>query len=44
MNKKKKKHLINGEIRASEVRVTDEGVMSIQDANRLASSKEMDLV
>jgi translation initiation factor IF-3 len=44
MNKKKKKHLINGEIRATEVRVTDEGVMSIQDANRLAISKEMDLV
>jgi len=44
MNKKKKKHLINGEIRANEVRVTDEGIMSIQDANRLAISKEMDLV
>jgi translation initiation factor IF-3 len=44
MNKKKKKHLINGEIRATEVRVTDEGIMSIQEANRLAISKEMDLV
>lgn len=44
MNKKKKKHLINGEIRANEVRVTDVGIMSIQEANRLAISKEMDLV
>ena len=41
---KKKKHLINGDIRANEVRVTDEGVMSIQEANRLAVSKQMDLV
>ena len=44
MNKKKKQHLINGEIRFAEVRVTDEGIMSIQEANRLAVSKEMDLV
>lgn len=44
MNKKKKQHLINGEIRFVEVRVTDEGVMSIQEANRLAVSKDMDLV
>jgi len=44
MKKSKKQHLINGEIRANEVRVTDEGVMTIQDANRLAISREMDLV
>lgn len=44
MNKKKKQHLINGEIKFIEVRVTDEGIMSIQEANRLAVSKEMDLV
>lgn len=44
MKKNKKLHLINGEIRANEVRVTDEGVMSIQEANRLALSREMDLV
>ena len=44
MKKNKKQHLINGEIRFSEVRVTDEGIMSIQEANRLALSKELDLV
>ena len=44
MNKKKKQHFINGEIRATEVRVTDVGIMSIQEANRLALSQEMDLV
>jgi len=44
MKKNKKQHLINGEIRATEVRVADEGVMTIQDANRLAVSREMDLV
>ncbi len=44
MKKNKKQHLINSEIRATEVRVTDEGIMSIQDANELAVSKEMDLV
>lgn len=44
MNKKRKQHFINGEIRFAEVRVSDEGVMSIQDANRLALSREMDLV
>lgn len=44
MNKKKKQHLINGEIRFSEVRVTDEGIVSIQEANRLAVSKDLDLV
>jgi translation initiation factor IF-3 len=44
MNKKKKQHLINGEIRGTEVRVTDEGVMSVSDAQRLAQSKFLDLV
>ena len=44
MKKNKKQHLINSEIRATEVRVADEGVMSIQDANKLAVSREMDLV
>lgn len=44
MKKNKRQHLINGEIKANEVRVTDEGVMTIQEANRLAISREMDLV
>jgi translation initiation factor IF-3 len=44
MNKNKRKHLINGEIRFPQVRVTDEGIMSIQEANQLAISKDMDLV
>lgn len=44
MSKNKRQHLINGEIRFSEVRVTDEGIMSIQEANKLALSRDMDLV
>lgn len=44
MSKNKRQHLINGEIRFSEVRVTDEGIMTIQEANRLALSRDMDLV
>lgn len=44
MNKKKKQHLINEEIKHSEVRVTDGGVMTIKEANELAISQEMDLV
>jgi translation initiation factor IF-3 len=44
INKKNKKHLINGEIRANEVRVVDEGIMSIQEANKLAVSRDLDLV
>jgi len=44
MKKTKKQHLINQEIRATEVRVTDEGIMQLQDALRLAESKFMDLV
>jgi translation initiation factor IF-3 len=44
MNKNKRKHLINGEIRFPQVRVTDEGIMSIQEANQIAISREMDLV
>lgn len=44
MKKNKKQHLINGEIRFAEVRVADEGIMTIQEANRLASTKDLDLV
>ena len=44
MNKNKQQHLLNNEIRATEVRVADLGVMSFKDAMNLATSKEMDLV
>lgn len=44
MNKNKKQHTINREIRATEVRVTDEGVMTLDAALKLAESKFMDLV
>lgn len=44
MKKQKKQHLTNQEIRVTEVRVTDEGVMSVSDAIKLAQSKFMDLV
>jgi len=44
MNKKKKQHLLNREIRANEVRVTEGGIMSLDSAIALAESKEMDLV
>lgn len=45
MNKnKKKQHLLNKEIRATEVRVTDGGIMPFFDALRLAESQDMDLV
>ena len=44
MNKKKKQHLLNREIRATEVRVTDKGVMSTNEALALAESQDMDLV
>jgi len=45
MNKnKKKQHLLNREIRATEVRVTDDGIMPFFDALKLAESQDMDLV
>jgi translation initiation factor IF-3 len=45
MNKnKKKQHLLNREIRATEVRVTDNGIMPFFDALKLAESQDMDLV
>lgn len=44
MNNKKKQHFINKEIRATEVRIVDVGVMPFYDALKLAESKEMDLV
>ena len=44
MNKKKREHLINNEIKASEVRVVEHGVIPIQEALKLAASSFMDLV
>lgn len=47
MNNKRKLHKINQEIRATEVRVTGDGVggvMPLADALSLAQSKDMDLV
>ena len=44
MNKKKREHKLNLEITASEIRVTDEGIMSLSDAIKLSESRELDLV
>lgn len=43
MNKKKKQHLINKEIRATEVRVA-EGIMPLHEAMKLAEDQFLDLV
>lgn len=42
--KVKREHKLNNEIIASEVRVTDEGIISLKEALNIARSKEMDLV
>ncbi len=44
MNKKRKAHSLNREIRATEVRVAEDGVMPLNDAIKLAESRFMDLV
>jgi translation initiation factor IF-3 len=44
MKKKAKEHKLNLEITAKEVRVIDEGIMSLRDALSLSESKHMDLV
>ena len=44
MKKNAKQHFINREIKATEVRVVDSGVMSFNEALKLAESKDMDLV
>jgi translation initiation factor IF-3 len=44
MNKKKKQHSINQEIRATEVRVTEGGIMSLTEALKLAQDQGLDLV
>jgi translation initiation factor IF-3 len=45
MNKKKKHHLINNEIRAIQVRLAEDGrILSLSDAKNLAESQSLDLV
>jgi translation initiation factor IF-3 len=44
MSKKRREHKLNLEITHREVRVSDEGVMTLVDALSLAESREMDLV
>lgn len=44
MKQKKREHKLNSEITHKEVRVTDEGIMSIGEALKLAETQEMDLV
>lgn len=44
MSKKRREHKLNSEITASELRITDEGIMSLAEAIKLAESKELDLV
>lgn len=44
MSKIKKSHKINSEITSKELRVTDEGIMTLAEALQLAESREMDLV
>jgi translation initiation factor IF-3 len=44
MAKKKREHLLNDEIKASEVRLPEEGIIKLSEALRIAESQEMDLV
>ena len=44
MAKKKREHLLNGEIRATEVRLPEEGIVKTTEAIRIAESQDMDLV
>jgi len=44
MKDKNKKHLINEEIKQSQVRVTEVGLLSIDEALEIAKSQDMDLV
>jgi translation initiation factor IF-3 len=44
MAKSKKRHKLNTEITEKELRVTDEGIMQLSEALKLADSREMDLV
>lgn len=44
MLKNKRQNKLNTEIKYPQIRVTDEGIMSLVDALKLADSKELDLV
>ena len=44
MQKSKKQHLINKEIRGTEVRISDVGIMPLSEALTMAESQDMDLV
>jgi translation initiation factor IF-3 len=44
MAKKKREHLLNGEIRATEVRLPEEGIIKTSEAMKLAEQQDMDLV
>jgi translation initiation factor IF-3 len=44
MNKKKNEHKLNKEITAAEVRLPEEGVVSLKEALRIAESQDLDLV
>jgi len=42
--KNKREHLLNGEIRATEVRLPEEGIIKLSEALKIAEGKDMDLV
>lgn len=44
MAKSKRQHKLNTEITSKELRVTDEGILTLADALKIADSREMDLV
>jgi len=44
MQKSKKQHLINKEIRGTDVRISDVGIMPLSEALTMAESQDMDLV
>ena len=44
MAKSKRQHKLNTEIISKELRVTDEGILTLADALKIADSREMDLV
>ena len=44
MAKKKREHLLNEEIRATEVRLQEQGIVKLSEALKIAEEAEMDLV
>jgi translation initiation factor IF-3 len=44
MAKKKREHQLNGEIRATEVRLPEEGIIKTSEALKIAEAQDMDLV